>query len=99
MRAKNVVAGLFAVGLLGQTPSKLEFEVASVRASVPEAPGQRRISGTRSGGPGTNAPQRINYSRMELDLILADAFGVYWDRITGLECIGEDRLDIVANVP
>ena len=105
MVARNVGAGLLSLFLLapspshGQAPSKLEFEVASIRASTPEEPGQRRIPPAKTGGPGTNAPLRITYSRMELVTILADAFGVYWDRIVGPDWIQTDRYDIVANVP
>jgi uncharacterized protein (TIGR03435 family) len=76
--------------------SSLRFEVASVRAATPDT---SRQPATRSGGPGTADPGRITYSRELLDLLLAEAFEVYWDRITGPDWIRTERYDIVANVP
>jgi uncharacterized protein (TIGR03435 family) len=95
------VAGLFLFApnpVRSQTPAKLEFEVASVRASSPRN-GREGFSGTRSGGPGTTDPGRITYSNQPLNLILADAFDVNWDQISGPDRIGVDRYDIVAKVP
>lgn len=83
----------------GQTPSKLDFEVASVRLSSPDVGGGRPLPGSRNGGPGTTDPGRITYSREELNLVLADAFDVYWDQISGPDWIGTERYDISANVP
>ncbi len=53
----------------------------------------------RSGGPGTNDPGRITYSNQPLNLILAEAFDVYWNRISGPDWIATERYDIVAKVP
>lgn len=65
----------------GQAATKIEFEVASVRASGVRVAGERPGPAARSGGPGTSDPVRITYSNMPLNLIVADAFDVHWDRI------------------
>jgi uncharacterized protein (TIGR03435 family) len=82
-----------------QAPEKLEFEVASVRASAARVPGQRRVPATRTGGPGTADPGRISYSNQPLSDILAAAFGVYWNHISGPDWIATDQYDIIAKVP
>jgi uncharacterized protein (TIGR03435 family) len=81
-----------------QAPPKLEFEVATIRASAARVPGQRPEPARRSGGPGTADPGRLSYSNRPLSTILADAFDVYWNYITGPDWIG-DQYDIVAKVP
>jgi len=104
MRA-NAVAGLMSLLLLapnasrGQAPAKLEFEVASVRAS-PALSGRDALplGGAQSGGPGTDDPVRIVFSHAPLERIIADAFDLTWDQITGPDSAGQ-RYDIVAKVP
>lgn len=105
MRAVSVLGSLTGVFLFApsamraQAPPKFEFEVASVRASAPRVPGQRPALATRRGGPGTPDPGRISYSNQPLSDILADAFGVYWNQISGPDWIATDRYDIAAKVP
>jgi uncharacterized protein (TIGR03435 family) len=82
-----------------QAPPKLEFEVATVRALAPPAPGEKPGLGRRSGGPGTPDPGRLSYSNQLLSMILADAFDVYWNQITGPDWLPVDHYDIVAKVP
>jgi len=79
--------------------AKLEFEVASVRrveisavaAGVPVFP--------TTGGIGTSDPTRITYRGTWLAPLLADAFGVRSDQITGLGAVSNERYDIAANIP
>jgi uncharacterized protein (TIGR03435 family) len=79
--------------------AKLEFEVASVRrveipnvaAGVPYFP--------PTGGIGTSDPTRITYRGTWLAPLIADAFGVRSDQITGLGPVSNERYDIVANIP
>jgi len=105
MRGTSVVAGLTILlffesdAFYGQVPPKLEFEVASIRASAARVPGQRPAPATRSGGPGTADPGRVSYSNRPLSDILADAFDVYWNQITGPDWVAVDRYEIMANVP
>ena len=90
MRGANASAGLMSLLLLppnvahGQSPAMLEFEVASVRVS-PALSGRDALplGGARTGGPGTNDPVRIVFSHAPLERIIADAFDLTWDQITG----------------
>jgi uncharacterized protein (TIGR03435 family) len=103
MRPLNAGAALTLALLLvpnaarAQAPSNLEFEVATIRASAARVPGQRPTGG-RSGGPGTADPDRLSYSNQLLSTILADAFDIYWNQITGPDWIA-NLYDIVAKVP
>jgi uncharacterized protein (TIGR03435 family) len=85
--------------LHGQTPPKPAFEVASIRASAPPLKGERRLPETKEGGPGTPDPGRLRYANIPVDMILADAFDVYWDQITGPDWTTVERFDIEAKIP
>jgi hypothetical protein len=56
------------------------MRASSPRATRDEAP---NINGIRRGGPGTADPGRITFSRVLLDVILAEAFDVPRDLIRG----------------
>jgi uncharacterized protein (TIGR03435 family) len=105
MRPANMVLGVTGVFLSvlsaarGQAPPKLEFEVASVRAATARVPGQRPVQARRTGGPGTADPERLTYSNEPLSGILADAFDVYWNQISGPDWIATDKYDMVAKLP
>jgi uncharacterized protein (TIGR03435 family) len=65
-----------------QVAPKLEFEVASVRASAPQSAGQLSPPhGQISGGPGTSDPTRMTFSRVPLANILMIAFDVPANRL------------------
>jgi uncharacterized protein (TIGR03435 family) len=82
-----------------QTPAKLEFEVASVRrVEIPQDDRGVPVF-PPAGGIGTSDPRRITYRGTWLAPLLADAFGVRWDQITGLGPVSNERYDIVANIP
>jgi uncharacterized protein (TIGR03435 family) len=105
MPRSNAAAALICAFLLtpnaarAQAPPKLEFEVATVRALPVPAPGQKPGINRRSGGPGTPDPGRLSYSNEMLSLVLADAFNVYWNYISGPDWLPVDRYDLVAKVP
>jgi len=94
----------------GQGPVKLEFEVASVRASgpPPRAGGTDEASAimadalsrvtSEKGGPGTEDPERLTISRMPLRVLLFKAFGVRPDQILGPEWLDSDRFDVTAKI-
>ncbi len=63
---------------------KLEFEVASVRASGPR-PERTSYDGETSGGPGTSDPTRIRFAGVPLIEILMTAFDVDQERIVAPE--------------
>jgi len=88
MRRANVVFGLIVPVLVvfnvarGQVTPKLQFEVASVRASAPRSAGERiPINGDISGGPGTSDPTRMTFFRSPLSIILMTAFDVPANRL------------------
>lgn len=79
--------------------AKLEFDVASVRrVEIP-------INGTGvpvfpvTGGIGTSDPTHIAYRGTWIEALIADAFGVRPDQISGLGSLSKERYDIVANIP
>jgi uncharacterized protein (TIGR03435 family) len=76
-----------------------EFEVASVRASAPASSmREEHTPGVRTGGPGTSDPERVSFSRIPFNLILAEAFNISAHRIVGPDWIATKRYDIVAKV-
>src|SRR5688500_4052440 len=79
--------------------SKKTFEVASVRrAEIPaNAFGVPVFPVT--GGVGTGQPLRITYRGTWLPPLIAEAFGVRTDQVTGPTWLTTERYDIVANIP
>jgi uncharacterized protein (TIGR03435 family) len=106
------IALLSTSGMLrGQSPAKLEFEVASVRfaglllsSNLPKGVPIPQ-DGWMSGGPGTSDPERITYTRVQMITILKNAFGLDTDQVSGPSWIFEpdplktERYDIAAKVP
>ena len=78
--------------------SKLEFEVASIKASAPPNGGPIRF-GPR-GGPGNGDPGRISYSFSSIRDLMVDAYNVKRYQISGgPSWLDSERFDIVAKVP
>ncbi|HXB70547.1 MAG TPA: TIGR03435 family protein [Candidatus Acidoferrales bacterium] len=83
-----------------------EFEVASVKpAATPAGPIQDMLPlsvaeqmGFR-GGPGSNNPGRIDYSGVSLKMLLARAYKLRPDQISGPGWLDTERYEIVAKVP
>ncbi len=82
----------------GQTSPERKFEVASMRMSDPRAQ-SAHVPGARRGGPGTSDPRLIRFSAISLEDILAEAFDVWWDHISGPDWMSGERYDIQALVP
>jgi uncharacterized protein (TIGR03435 family) len=115
-RIRNrVVTALFLLLAIShaQSPSPLQFEVASIRASGPligegdAFPKGMGIpaDGTVAGGPGSSDPERITYTRVVMLRILREAFGLDADQILGPNWLYElddplhsQRYDIAAKV-
>ena len=77
-----------AFGSIAATPADAQtagpqFEVASIKPAGPFVRGQR----LRSGGPGSDTPGRVTYNRVWLGLLLAEAYGVESDQVTGVDWI------------
>jgi uncharacterized protein (TIGR03435 family) len=99
----SAVALILASGTaFGQTQNaSITFEVASVRPSGPRPPNDRPrpVGGTWSGGPGTADPGRIVYSRVPMQRILLNAYGLPVDQISGPDWILYEPYDIAAKIP
>jgi uncharacterized protein (TIGR03435 family) len=92
---------LLALGLLSlvQSPSRMEFEVASVKPAAPQGPVGTFV-GVR-GGPGTADPERITYTNFPLRRLITEAY-----QVTSYQVIGpgflddfQARFDVAAKVP
>ncbi len=80
---------------LAQESDHFKFDVASVKLAAPDddAPSYMR------GGPGTSDPELITYQRQPLSRLLAVAYGLDFDQISGPGWIGTDLYSIVARIP
>jgi uncharacterized protein (TIGR03435 family) len=79
----------------------VRFEVASIRRAAPLQPGDG--FGRRSGGPGTNSPDKITWRYAFTGSLVMQAYGVDYTRFKGPERIMSGSLDsewdIQATVP
>ena len=78
----GAIVGLFLSAFLAAqaADSNVAFEAASVKPAGPFVPGEMR--GMR-GGPGTGDPGRITIARATLSDLLARAYDVWLDQISG----------------
>ena len=98
MRTALVLA-FFGFLSYAQTSAKLEFEVASVKPSVPP-PGGRGMNVGMRGGPGTPDPTQITYSNMTLKLLIMTAYNMKTYQVTAPDWTNEgQRFNIAAKVP
>ena len=88
-----------APALRAQAQPDLRFEVASVRRVEIVATDRGVPVFPVTGGIGTTDPRRITYRGTWLFNLIAEAFGVRADQITGPDWINKERYDIVANIP
>lgn len=83
----NILLAIAAAGLSAQS-----FEIASVKISAQGA--------TKSDGiPAQQQPMRINYPDVTLKSVLGLAYGMNAEQIDGPKWLGDERYDIVANLP
>ncbi|MEO5926842.1 MAG: TIGR03435 family protein [Bryobacteraceae bacterium] len=85
---------LFATALFAQSPTKLEFEVASVKLAAPVTG-----PGTPRGGPGSADPRHVTYRSLSMKNLLMTAYDLPFGRISGPGWIETDRYDISASLP
>lgn len=100
---------LFTIGCLGLAvlpssgqSSKISFEVATVKPAPPDReqiPDRIAEVLLSQGGPGTQNPERINYSGMTLKMLLQRAYGLKPAEISGPGWMESERYDVVAKVP
>lgn len=81
------------------TPTRLQFEVASVKrfAPVPTAGGV--YFGPPRGGPGTPDPGLITWTYARLRDLLMTAYDVKTYQVYGPDWLNTERYDILARVP
>ena len=78
----------------------LNFEVASVRRvdiATTAIGGVPVFAPT--GGVGSSDPRRITYHGAWLSNLIAEAFGIRANQITGPEWLSKERYDVIANIP
>ena len=85
---------LQAAVAMAQSPGTPRFEVASVKATGPA-----HGPGSTHGGPGTNAPGQITWTKMSMRYLLQHIYGLKDYQIIGPEWFDTDGFDIVAKVP
>lgn len=99
------IALLYLTGsLLAQPPdARLTFEAASVRPSGPRSYSAEEAAAEapagQLGGPGTADPGKIFYSRVTLQRLIMNAYGVQRDQIVGPAWLAGEKYDITADVP
>jgi uncharacterized protein (TIGR03435 family) len=78
---------------VGQSTQWPHFEVASVKPVADDVP--RRFSG----GPGSSDPTRITYTRALLPTLIADAYSIRPDQVSGPNWIDNDGYAVTATLP
>jgi uncharacterized protein (TIGR03435 family) len=71
------------------------FEIASVKPAGPERDGPT----VYRAGPGTDDPERITFERQSMLRLLAVAYGVDWDQISGPSWLGNEYFAVDAKLP
>ncbi len=95
------IAATILVPCQSQSLAPLNFEVAAIHPSGPNAPKMIGSfpTGDVTGGPGTSDPTRITYRWMPMREFLLDAFGVPEDQISGPAMHDDAKFDLSAKIP
>ncbi len=95
-----IILALAATLLIAQD---LHFDVASVKPSGPASANQNQNFMRLIGGPGSNDPEHLRYSRASMLRLIANSFQIQPDQIVGPDWVktedGPERFDITANLP
>jgi uncharacterized protein (TIGR03435 family) len=94
-RSAVILCATIALGQ--QANPKLTFEVASIKPAAPQA--MARLQGSVEGGPGTPAPDRIQFTDMPLKVLIMRAYDVQNFQVSGPSWMDSQRFDIIAKVP
>lgn len=92
MKLKRIV--LIAMAVCGMLYAQTDFEVAAVKALPPGGRG-----GPMSGGPGSPDPGRFSAQGASLRNLIATAYMVGNDQVTGPDWMGTLMYSVTANVP
>jgi len=94
---------LFSFLLIGsaysQTPSKAEFEVASIKANPPQTGFHFGNDAVVSGGPGTPDPGMFRCSKCSLTRLILKAFRLQAYQLPGKNALPETTFEVMAKVP
>ncbi len=82
----------------GQTSSKNEFEVASIKANPPQT-GFHFAADAASGGPGTADPGMFRCTKCTLATLIIKAFNLQPYQFPGRTSFTDNTYDIVAKIP
>ena len=86
-----------SIGMGQQANPKLTFEVASIKPAAPQA--IAKLQGSVEGGPGTHAPDRIQFTDMPLKVLIMRAYDEQNFQVSGPSSMDSQRFDIIAKVP
>jgi uncharacterized protein (TIGR03435 family) len=98
-RRLAVTIGLVVTGVLayGQTETRAEFDVASIKLSPPST--GRGMSVGCDGGPGTKDPGMISCENVTLNMLVASAYNISYDQIVAPDWMAQQKFEIAAKVP
>lgn len=96
---KATLTLIFGLGLLRAQQTRLEFEVASIKVAPPQPIG--RISSRTSTNSATQSePGRLNYTYVNVQQVLCEAYRVFLYQLSGGPAwLETDRFDISAVIP
>jgi uncharacterized protein (TIGR03435 family) len=96
---KATLTLIFGLGLLRAQQTRLEFEVASIKVAPPQPIG--RISSRTSTNYATQSdPGRLNYTYVNVQQVLCEAYRVFLYQLSGGPAwLETDRFDISAVIP
>jgi len=88
-----------ACGQAGDT--RLSFDVASIKPANPNLPDGRIVVGMvePTGGPGTNDPDRIRYSVINLKMLLVNAYDLKESQLAGPGWLDTEYFQVEATMP
>ena len=90
--------GIPAIVLVATPGRAQEFEVASVKATPPRAPGQV-IGMGMTGGPGSADPTRVRFANFTLRDFISSAYDVGGGQVSGpADWTGELRYEVIATL-
>lgn len=89
---RYVLCALTAITLFGQEPVRLEFEVASIKATSPGAANQVLAGMHRDGA-------QVSWARLSLNDYIGSAYRARSYQISGPDWMASQRFDIAAKLP
>lgn len=98
LAASGLAGSMLAFAQSAASPAADRFEVASIKPSAPQAPGEPAILGPPRGGPGTSDPGQITWSNAALTDVVRRAYDKQPYQVTAPEWMSEARFDFQVKV-